>query len=81
VAHDRGRWQAGDAPELMSLEPGTGLWHDGVLTLLGEGGTGEVYLAQDSRLGRRVATAKVRERDRHGVIVDHFHSQLWDSEP
>jgi hypothetical protein len=40
----------------------------------------------------RVATARVRERDRHGVVVDHFHllkvgerwsivSKLWDAEP
>jgi hypothetical protein len=40
----------------------------------------------------RVATARVRERDHHGVVVDHFHllkvgerwsivSKLWDAEP
>jgi hypothetical protein len=40
----------------------------------------------------RVATAKVRERDHHGVVIDHFHllkagerwsivSKLWDAEP
>jgi hypothetical protein len=40
----------------------------------------------------RVATARVRERDHHGVVIDHFHllkvgerwsivSKLWDAEP
>jgi hypothetical protein len=40
----------------------------------------------------RVATARVRERDTHGVVIDHFHllkaaerwsivSKLWDAEP
>ena len=40
----------------------------------------------------RVATAKVRESDAHGVVIDHFHllkvgerwsivSKLWDAEP
>ena len=40
----------------------------------------------------RVATAKVRERDHHGAVIDHFHllkvgerwsivSKLWDAEP
>ncbi len=40
----------------------------------------------------RVATARVRESDHHGVVIDHFHllkvgerwsivSKLWDAEP
>ena len=40
----------------------------------------------------RVATARVREFDHHGVVIDHFHllkagerwsivSKLWDAEP
>ena len=39
-----------------------------------------------------IATARVRESDRHGVVIDHFHllkvgerwsivSKLWDAEP
>jgi serine/threonine protein kinase len=39
----------------MSLDPGTRLGHYEVIALLGKGGMGEVYLAQDVRLGRRVA--------------------------
>jgi serine/threonine-protein kinase len=39
----------------MSLEGGTRLGHYEVISLLGKGGMGEVYLAEDVRLGRRVA--------------------------
>jgi hypothetical protein len=46
-----------------------------------QGRIGEVCLAQDVCLGRRVAlkvrprvaTARVRESDHHGVVIDHFH--------
>jgi len=39
----------------MSLGRGTRLGHYEVISPLGKGGMGEVYLAQDVRLGRRVA--------------------------
>jgi serine/threonine protein kinase/Tfp pilus assembly protein PilF len=39
----------------MALPPGSRLDRYEVLSLLGEGGMGEVYLAQDSRLRRKVA--------------------------
>ena len=39
----------------MSLGQGTRLGHYEVISPLGKGGMGEVYLAQDVRLGRRVA--------------------------
>ena len=80
----------------MSLTQGTRLGHYEVIGPLGKGGMGEVYLAQDVRLGHRVAlkvlpAAAVRESDRHGVVIDHFHllkvgerwsivSKLWDAE-
>jgi serine/threonine protein kinase len=35
--------------------PGTKLEHYQILSMLGAGGMGEVYLAQDLRLGRKVA--------------------------
>src|SRR5262245_9785334 len=39
----------------MSLEPDTALSHYRILAAIGKGGMGEVYLAEDTRLDRRVA--------------------------
>src|SRR5262245_41003444 len=39
----------------VKLEPGSELAHYRVLSLLAAGGMGEVYLAQDKRLGRQIA--------------------------
>jgi serine/threonine protein kinase/Tfp pilus assembly protein PilF len=39
----------------MTLDQGTRLGHYEVISLLGKGGMGEVYLARDVRLGRQVA--------------------------
>ena len=39
----------------MALAPGTRLGAYEILTLIGQGGRGEVYRARDTRLGRDVA--------------------------
>jgi serine/threonine protein kinase len=39
----------------VPLAPGTRLGHYDIITLIGEGGMGEVYKARDSRLDRTVA--------------------------
>ena len=46
---------AGDLAEEQKLTPGQRIKHYQIVNLVGEGGMGEVYLATDTILGRRVA--------------------------
>lgn len=50
--------------------PGTRLEHYEVIRKLGEGGMGAVYLARDTRLGRRVAVKFLHEKS--GPALDRF---------
>lgn len=45
----------------MAIEGGSRLGHYKVLALLGAGGMGEVYVAQDTRLGRKIALKVLSE--------------------
>jgi len=55
---------------------GTSLSHYRIVFRLGAGGMGEVYLAEDSRLGRRVAIKVLREGSAEGVRRLKHEAQL-----
>ena len=56
------------------LEPGETLGDCKILALIGEGGMGEVYLADDTRLGRRVAV-KLLKRHLHDALGQRFRQE------
>ena len=55
----------------MTLEPGTRLGPYEIVSLLSEGGMGEVYRAQDARLNRAVAIKVIHERLAGGPNAFH----------
>ena len=55
----------------MSIAPGDRIGPYEVVSLLGRGGMGEVFLANDTRLHRKVVLKTVREADSQGVESRH----------
>src|SRR5205085_4280538 len=63
------------AGEGGELKPGDLLGDYQILSLLGEGGMGEVYLAEDSNLHRRVAVKLVKPGFGRANLLRHFQRE------
>ncbi len=64
-----------DESEAGELAPGEMLGDYRILHLLGEGGMGEVYLAEDTKLGRQVAIKLVKQGLGQGSVISHFRQE------
>ncbi len=58
-----------------SISPGRTLGRFQIVSLLGEGGMGEVYLAEDAELGRRVAIKLVKWGGGLEALLRHFEQE------
>jgi serine/threonine protein kinase/tetratricopeptide (TPR) repeat protein len=57
------------------LQPGDSVGQYHVISLVGEGGMGEVYLAEDTSLGRKVAVKLLKFGLGSANIIRHFHQE------
>ena len=71
---DRGLGLLTDAEAASELQAGDTLGDCRIVSLLGTGGMGEVYLADDTVLGRRVAL-KLIQRGQSGTLLHHFRHE------
>ncbi len=62
-------------PHAGELQPGDALGDCRVISLLGEGGMGEVYLADDLKLERRVAVKLLKRRLDDGSLARRFRHE------
>ena len=60
---------------VAGLRTGQTLGHYKILSLLGEGGMGEVYLADDTALGRKVAIKLVKTGLGTADVIRHFRNE------
>src|SRR5207248_9598923 len=60
------------ADERTGLRPGDALDGYRIISLIGEGGMGEVYLAEENSLGRKVAIKLVRQSLGTASFLRHF---------
>src|ERR1051326_5101699 len=63
------------ASERCGLQTGDALNGYQIVSLIGEGGMGEVYLADDTALGRRVAIKLLKVGLGTSSIIHHFHEE------
>jgi len=63
------------ADERTGLRPGDALDGYKIISLLGEGGMGEVYLAEDTKLERKVAIKLLKLGLGTANIIRHFHQE------
>jgi eukaryotic-like serine/threonine-protein kinase len=63
------------ADERTGLRPGDALEGYRIISLIGEGGMGEVYLAEDTKLERKVAIKLLKLGLGTANIVRHFHQE------
>ncbi len=64
-----------NAPRQGELGAGTLLGECEIVELLGQGGMGEVYLANDTKLGRRVAVKLLKRSLDEGTLLHRFHHE------